>query len=337
MTPLPDDLVRALDDALDEIPTSRLAPIVERLIGDYRTGRAGTATAILRTHEDAAAYAAYRMPATYAAVREALGQAAAVADPAPRTLVDVGGGTGAAVWAAADVWPSLAGATVLEGSEPVIALGERLAAAAERPAVAGATFRRRQLGGGVTLPDADLITVSYVLGELDEGTRSAVVREAAARAGTVAVVEPGTPDGYRRVLAAREQLLAAGFTVVAPCPHDRECPMRTAGESARGTSAGTDWCHFAARVNRTSRHRRLKSGDLGHEDEKFAHVVAVRSTTPAHAANRVVRHPLQRKGLVTLRLCTGEGGITDRPVPKSRREDYRAARETSWGDAWPPR
>ena len=152
------------------------------------------------------------------------------------------------------------------------------------------------------------------------------MREAAARARTVAVVEPGTPDGYRRVLAARDELLAAGLTVVAPCPHDDVCPLGT-----------DDWCHFAARVNRSSRHRRLKSGDLGHEDEKFALVVAVRSATRAHAANRVVRHPLQRKGLVTLRLCTGEGGVTDRPVPKSRRDDYRAARDTSWGDAWPPR
>ena len=327
MTPLPDDLARALDDALEQIPTSRLAPVVERLIEDYRTGRAGTATAILRTADDAAAYAAYRMPATYAAVRAALGQAAAVAgDLAPRRLVDVGGGTGAAVWAAADVWPSLAESTVLEGSDPVITLGRRLAGAAATPAVAGTTFRRTRLDAALTLPDADVITVSYVLGELDDGTRTAVLREATARARTVAVVEPGTPDGYRRVLAARDALLAAGLTVVAPCPHDGPCPMST-----------PDWCHFAARVSRTSRHRRLKSGDLGHEDEKFAHVVAVRRATPAHAANRVVRHPLQRKGLVTLRLCTGEDGLTDRPVPKSRRDDYRAARDTSWGDAWPPR
>ena len=127
------------------------------------------------------------------------------------------------------------------------------------------------------------------------------------------------------MLAARDGLLAAGLTVVAPCPHDAACPV-----------AGTDWCHFAARVNRTSRHRRLKSAELGHEDEKFSYVVAVRSTTPAHAANRVIRHPLQRKGLVTLRLCTAEGGTAERPVPRSRREDYRAARDTAWGDAWPP-
>ncbi|TCK25572.1 small ribosomal subunit Rsm22 family protein [Pseudonocardia endophytica] len=332
MTPLPDDLARALDDALDPIPTSRLTPIVERLIGDYRIGRAGTATAILRTPDDAAAYAAYRMPATYAAVREALGQAADVAvGLAPRTLVDVGGGTGAAVWAATDVWASLEEAIVLEGSDPVIAFGRRLVATAGNAAVASTTFRPLRMDTTVALPDADLITVSYVLGELDEGTRTAVVREAAARGGTVAVIEPGTPDGYRRVLAARDELLAGGLTVVAPCPHDGPCPV------AVERSGTDDWCHFAARVNRSARHRRLKSGDLGHEDEKFAHVVAVRSPSEQHAANRVVRHPLQRKGLVTLRLCTGAGGITDRPVPKSRRDDYRAARDTSWGDAWPPR
>ncbi|RZT84571.1 ribosomal protein RSM22 (predicted rRNA methylase) [Pseudonocardia sediminis] len=329
MTALPDDLARALDDALDRVPASRLTPVVERLIGDYRGGpgnvRGGVATApILRTDDDAAAYAAYRMPATYTAVYDGLSRAAgAVAALAPRTHLDVGGGTGAAVWAAARLWPSLGSATVLEGAEPVIALGRRLVTGAENPAVRSARWERTLLGEGTTLPDADLVTVSYVLGELSEPVRGPLVDEAARRAGTVAVFEPGTPAGYRRVLDARARLLDAGMTVAAPCPHDGTCPV-----------IGDDWCHFAARVDRTSRHRGLKGGTLGHEDEKFAYVVATRGA-PAHAGNRVLRHPLQRKGLVTLRLCTGDGAITDRPVPKSRREHYRAARDTGWGDHWP--
>lgn len=337
MTALPDDLARALDTALDHIPASRLTPVVERLIGDYRGGPAAgsdrggaTVTAstgqgpILRTDDDAAAYAAYRMPATYTAVYDGLSRAAATAGGlAPRTHLDVGGGTGAAVWAAARIWPSIRTATVLEGSEPVITLGRRLAGGAQAAAVRSARWERTLLGGSTTLPGADLLTVSYVLGELPGPVRGSLVDEAARRAGTVAVFEPGTPAGYRRVLEARARLLDAGMSVTAPCPHDGACPV-----------TGDDWCHFAARVDRTSRHRSLKGGTLSHEDEKFAYVVATRGPA-AHAGARVLRHPVQRKGLVTLRLCTGEGAIADRSVPKSRREDYRAARETGWGDPWP--
>lgn len=323
MTALPDDLARALDDALDRVPASRLAPVVERLIGDYRGGAVAT-DPILRTDDDAAAYAAYRMPATYTAVHEGLSRAVEVdGDLAPRTHLDVGGGTGAAVWAAARLFGSLRSATVLEGSDPVIALGRRLATGADAAAVRSARWEPTRLGGATVLPDADLITVSYVLGELPDAVRDPLVDEAARRAATVAVFEPGTPGGYRRIRTARERLLAAGMGVVAPCPHGGTCPV-----------SGDDWCHFAARVDRTSRHRSLKGGTLGHEDEKFAYVVATRASS-GHAGNRVVRHPVQRKGLVTLRLCTADGEIVDRPVPKSRREHYRAARDTGWGDAWP--
>ena len=324
MSALPDDLARALDDALDRIPENRLAPVVERLIGDYRGGGVATVP-ILRTADDAAAYAAYRMPATHAAVRAGLSRLAEQAPGLrPRTLLDLGGGTGAAVWAAAGLWPSLESATVLEGSEPVIALARRLAAGADSAAVRATRWERTRLGGATELPAAEVVTMSYLLGELAGPTRTALVERAARQARVVAVFEPGTPAGYARVLQARRELIAAGMGVAAPCPHDGTCPV-----------TGDDWCHFAARVNRTSRHRSLKGGTLGHEDEKFAYVVAARDPVPP-APSRIVRHPVQRKGLVTLRLCAGAEGLLDRPVPKSRRELHRAARDAGWGDPWPP-
>ena len=44
--------------------------------------------------------------------------------------------------------------------------------------------------------------------------------------------------------------------------------------------AGTDWCHFAARLDRSRAHRQSKHAALGWEDEKFAYVIA----TPAGPA-----------------------------------------------------
>ncbi|GAA1391409.1 small ribosomal subunit Rsm22 family protein [Pseudonocardia kongjuensis] len=316
-------LAAALDDALDPVPAGRLGPVVDRLIRDYRSGSVPAAP-ILRTADDAAAYAAYRMPATHAAVLDVLGRAAGRV-PEPRELLDLGGGTGAAVWAAAQTWPSLRRATVLEAAAPARALGGRLAAGAPTAAVRDARWEPAVLGTGTELPATDLVTACYLLGELPEPVRDALVDAAARAARVVAVVEPGTPAGYARVLAARQRLVAAGMTVAAPCPHSGACPV-----------TGDDWCHFAVRVSRSSRHRALKAGSLGHEDEKFSYVVATRPGDAGPAPGRVVRHPRSRKGLVTLSVCSADGSLRETPVPRSRRELFRAARDTAWGDPWPP-
>lgn len=323
----PDDLRAALNGLLDGLPPTQAAQAVDRLIAAYR-GATPTDAPILRDASDVAAYAAYRMPATYAAVRSALAEFQARAGEwAPATHLDVGGGTGAAVWAVADTWrQDTHTSAVLDWSEAALTLGRDLAAGSDSPAVRAAEWRRAPLGGAVRLPDADLVTISYVLGELAPADRTTVVAEAArAAGGAVLIVEPGTPDGYARIIAARDQLLAAGYTVLAPCPHDAACPIE-----------GTDWCHFAARVNRSSLHRQIKGGSLPYEDEKFSYVAAARFPA-APAAGRVIRHPQIRKGQVLLDLCTRDDGLARSIITKKRHGDlYRAARDADWGDPWPP-
>lgn len=83
-----DTLRTALAALLDGLPPKQAAQAVERLIGHYR-GATPTDAPILRDRADVAAYAAYRMPATFEAMRAALAQfARAVPDltmrPSPR-------------------------------------------------------------------------------------------------------------------------------------------------------------------------------------------------------------------------------------------------------------
>nr|WP_030746490.1 small ribosomal subunit Rsm22 family protein [Streptomyces sp. NRRL F-5135] len=351
----------ALAELLDGLEPGRAGQAVERLIANYR-GTTPTDAPVLRDRSDVVAYAAYRMPATFEAVRAALaGLAAAAPDWAPASHVDVGGGTGAAVWAADATWGDRGGdgrgdgadtgtrtTTVLDWAEPALAVGRELAAASAAPALTAAAWRQARIGTALTLPDCDLVTVSYVLKELTGPDRAALVTEAARAARAVVVVEPGTPDGHLRIIEARERLVAAGLSVAAPCPHSGACPI----------APGTDWCHFAARVSRSSLHRQVKGGSLPYEDEKFAYVAAVRfDARPAPA--RVTRKPQIRKGQVLLDLCTtggsdGDGGgngggntggngdsgsgdgLTRETVTKRHGALYRAARDTAWGDAWPP-
>ena len=325
MTHMPQDLQRALNEVLGSIRTGALFPVVERLTTQYRRGDVPTRP-ILSTPEDAIAYATYRMPATYAAVRNGLARLAALCpDFRPRTLLDVGGGTGAAVWAAAERWPGLASAVVLEQSEPVISTGQRLATGSEMPVVRQARWTCTTLAQSTTLPSADLAVMSYVLGELPEAARKALVPELARAATVVALFEPGTPAGYERIVAARTELISQGMTIAVPCPHDRPCPI----------TPGADWCHFAARVHRTSVHRQVKAATLGYEDEKFSYVVGIRGEH-VQVGNRIVRHPLRKKGLVEFRLCTRNGELANCTVSRRQGDVYRAARHADWGDAWPP-
>ncbi|MGW4491686.1 small ribosomal subunit Rsm22 family protein [Streptomyces sp. NPDC004376] len=320
----PADTLRAtLAGVLDGLPPRQATAAVERLIANYR-GDTPTNAPILRDRADVAAYAAYRMPATFEAVRSALGAFAdAVPEWVPGSHVDIGGGTGAATWAVAATWDGTRPVTVLDWAEPALALGREIAAA--HPGLAGARWERARIGAALDLADTDLVTVSYVLNELSETDRTALVDAAAGAARSVVIVEAGTPAGYERIIEARDRLIAAGFRIAAPCPHSAPCPI----------VPGTDWCHFSARVSRSSLHRQVKGGSLAYEDEKFSYVAATR--LPAEPAlNRVVRRPQIRKGQVLLDLCEADDRLGRTTVTKRHGELYKAARDAEWGDAWPP-
>lgn len=274
---------------------------------------------VARSPDEVSAYVSTRLPATYAAVRIALGELHARTTLEPASLLDLGAGPGTAIWAAAELWPSLRSATAVEPEPAMARLGRELAAhASSLPQVAWVSGT---LPRAVPAGPFDLVTLGYVLGELDGDAQAATIDRAWAVAGhALVVVEPGTTGGYRRVLAARDRLLAAGGTVVAPCPHDRACPL-----------AGTDdWCHFAVRLARSSAHRLAKEAQLGHEDEKFAYVIVARASAP-QATARILRHPQLHRGHVVLELCAPEGLRTE-TVSKRDGERYRQARKRSWGD-----
>lgn len=84
----------------------------------------------------------------------------------------------------------------------------------------------------------DVLVVSHVLNELDDIGR-AELTGLLARAQTVLWVEPGTHEVSRALVGWREQARAAGFNVVAPCPHANACGLLAVGRER-------DWCHFFA-------------------------------------------------------------------------------------------
>jgi ribosomal protein RSM22 (predicted rRNA methylase) len=278
---------------------------VERLSAAYR-GQAPARSA--RTRAQVGAYLAYRAPATYAAAAAVFRQVAHQRPGwEPRSLLDVGAGPGVATWAAVEAWPSLEHLTLVEAEPEMIAAGREL--------LPGAGWTEGDVSSA--RGPADLVLVSYVLGEVREGLAARLWAQAA---DTIVFVEPGTPAGYRRVLDARAAVLEAGGFTVAPCPHDLPCPL-----------PADDWCHFAVRLPRSKLHRRAKGADLGWEDEKFSYAVLSREPVPKAAA-RVIRQPQLRPGHANL-VTSEPDGIHQRTVSRKRGALYKAARDAGWGDA----
>lgn len=318
---LPASLRQAVDAALEGVALADLKRASEMLSRRYR---AETRDGRMHISDDLAAkaYLAARLPATYAAVRASLDSAAEVCpDFAPRSMLDVGAGPGTALWAARQCWPTLQSATMIEASPAIRAVGSALSQSiglADLDWRAGDAVREK-----LDFPQADLVTIAYVLDELAPEKRQALIERLWASARQMLViVEPGTPAGWQRILDARRALAAAGATIAAPCPHQFGCPL-----------VAPDWCHFSRRVARSRIHRLTKEAEVPWEDEKFIYLAAVREK-PAEVAARVIAPTRVGGGKVSIKLCTQDGQAEERLTTKRDGEFFRWARRADWGDAF---
>lgn len=320
MTPeLPAALRAALARELEGASRRDLAGRSAATTATYRAG--GTSASAIRGRGDALAYAVARLPATYAACAAALGEARRAArDFAPASLLDAGCGPGGGSWAAAEAWPGLRRVTWLDASPPFLDLAARLGAGGPAPVRAAETRRGDLLAGD--FPPADLVLASYALAEIGASAQPAVTDALwAACQGLLVLVEPGTPAGHVRLLAARERLIAAGARILAPCPQQGDCPL-----------APPDWCHFAVRLPRSRDHLIAKGAAVPFEDEKFAYLVAARSSVAAADPRpRVLARPRDGKPGIELKLCAPEG-LETRFVPRRDKVAHATARRLDWGD-----
>jgi ribosomal protein RSM22 (predicted rRNA methylase) len=315
---LPAELNAALNAKLQGLSRTEAATRAALISRTYRDGGGSGA---IRTEADALAYALARMPATYAAVTASLNALREVrTDFAPKSLLDVGAGPGTATWAAAEAFASLDSFALVDANRALQALALDLA---------GGSMRLREIqyqhgNARAALADsepADLVVASYVIAEISDAEQASLAELMWTKTrDTLLVVEPGTPAGYARIIALRDRLIAAGAHVIAPCPHDRACPLHA-----------PDWCHFTQRLSRSRAHKQIKGVELPYEDEKFSYVALTRAPAAGHPA-RVLAQPVVGKVEVVAKLCTPDGLVLAK-VPRRAKADYAAARRWRWGDA----
>lgn len=302
---MPEEVRRKIEERAAGVGFPALKRAAAEISHAYREGRALP----LETTERVAAYLVTRMPATYAAadavlreVRVRLGNANV------DSVLDAGAGSGSASMAARH-WLAPNRLTLFERDTAMAGFARELLPDAE--------IRVEDFARAAKFTMHDVVIAAYALGESPAAHVITRLWEAARLA--LIVIEPGTPRGFALIREIRSRLLASGAHMLAPCPRADACPI-----------VDPDWCHFAARVERTSLHRRVKEAELNYEDEKFSYVAVSREAFPLAAA-RIVRRPLRQPGLITLETCTPRGLETVRATKRDR-ENFRTARQADWGD-----
>lgn len=308
----PPALTLAFETLLEGVPRKELALAAQNISAGYRQGATSQPIATLL---QAIAYGLARSPATFASCAAVYGRIHEVMPAfSPQSLLDVGAGTGAASWAAIARWPDMASITMLDRNPALRALARKLADL-------GSMKDTNILAGelGTEKPKADLVVASYVLAEQPKAQTSLIVQDLwRCTEGALTLVEPGTPEGFERIRTARSALIELGAHVVAPCTHDRRCPLQ-----------GEDWCHFSQRLARSRDHMMLKHASVPFEDERYSYVVAAREKLTEGA--RILSPPVATKSGLTFKLCE-EGGLHSRFVAARDKQEFRRARKLVWGD-----
>ncbi len=297
----------------ERIPFAELERACAAMSAHYR-GRERTSSLALSAQAKAAAYLVTRLPATYVAAHAVLSELKQrLGNVCITSLLDLGAGPGAATLAARSLFPALA-ATLVESDGAFSAIAREL--------LPGTALLSQDLRLAIDYLPHDVVVASYSLGELPPAHRLRVVDRAwqAARLALV-LIEPGSPAGFAVVREIRDHLLANGACMAAPCPAAGPCPI-----------LAPDWCHFAARLERTSLLRRMKHAALGYEDEKFSYVILTKAEA-ARAAARIIRRPEHRPGLIQLTLCRGDA-VRVEGVTRRNPAAFRSARHAEWGEEW---
>lgn len=143
-------------------------------------------------------------------------------------LVDFGCGPGTATLALQSSGISFRDLTLIDRSSEALRWSEKLL---KGPATRAATWVPDRRAN----PRETLFVASYSLTE-------APLPKEALDAEALILLEPSTSEDARRLMARREELIARGFHLWAPCVHADACPLLT--HSAR------DWCHDRAILER---------------------------------------------------------------------------------------
>lgn len=295
---------------------------ISKEISDRYINKSGQGKRLVTKEEEALVYSIARMPATFGAVYKAIEWSVDNFNEEINSVLDVGAGTGAASWAVSECINKELQITCLEREDAMLTLGQEYMQE-EITSLNNAKWIKQDVSSTEIKEKADLVISSYMLNEFSEETRIRTVQKLwNATNKLLLIIEPGTPESFKKMKKIREYLITCGGNVIAPCIHNKKCELPE-----------NDWCQFTCRISRSKLHKVLKGGESPFEDEKFFYLAISKnkenSTRKEFA--RVLRHPKIESGKITLKLCDNDG-IKEKMITKKSKELFKIARKIESGD-----
>lgn len=314
----PIELECALDGLLNnEISLPQLDKQAKEISKRYREN-SNCGKRLVTEFDEAVAYALSRMPATYEAVSTSANKIFENNKFEINTVLDVGAGTGAGTWALYNILGEKE-FSLFEREESMRKIGQTLMK--EEVILKKSKWKKFDIIEDDFKNKYDLIVVSYMINELPKNKIEKTLEKLwNATNKILLIIEPGTPNGFLNISTIRQYLLNKNGSIIAPCTHEKECPINK-----------DDWCHFTCRVQRSKIHKKLKNGQSPYEDEKFSYI-AFSKNNVKKASNRILRHPIINKGFSEFKICT-EDGIKNIKLSKKDGEIYKNSKKKSTGDS----
>lgn len=312
---IPQELKEAIEGVMTGVKYSNLIEQSQKISEKYRNND-GKGKRLVTQEEEAIAYAISRMPATYCSVYSVLTQVLKNYNKKINTVFDIGAGTGAATWAVSNLLDAKK-ITCLEREKAMRDTGKKLM----DKHLPNIEWKECDIVVDKLEEKVDMIITSYMINELSPVDREkTILKMWETTNDLLIIIEPGTPEGFKHILQAREILQAQNANIVAPCAHNGKCPI----------NPEEDWCSFYARVARSGIHRQAKKGELGYEDEKFSYIAFSKNISSSNGT-RILRHPQINSGFVKVKLCS-ENGIQEKTFSKKDKELYKRIKKMDAGE-----
>uniref|UniRef100_F6ZA91 Methyltransferase domain-containing protein n=1 Tax=Ciona intestinalis TaxID=7719 RepID=F6ZA91_CIOIN len=280
---------------------------------------------VLYNHENTAAFLLARSAGCYASAFRVLSNLKNdVEDFNPKSILDVGSGTGTNMWAANSLWKdSLKQYVCVDVSDQMNKLSHYIVTAGDlnAPPPSGVFIRR-------FLPVSfksvyDIVIASYTLSELPTSKERLTLLKLLWEKTSqyLVLIEYGNFNGFQIIMEARNLLLRGmegnnddkpwkswqkDASVVIPCPHSKPCPVW----------AKKDTCTFSQTYNVPGFAKALNKKQTIKEQFTFV-VFEKNSNSNMNKLPRIIRGPFTQKTCVNCFVCNKDGALENIQIHKN--------------------